>query len=206
LLLAFINNCIFRSYICHPQNATVLPLVVIIMLNLIAVPAISLQYILAKGEFLSYENKDFGFSIQYPSDWTKEEESTSKSSNVNIVVSFVKQNGSQLKTEADLYIRTEEFLGKNITLEKFAQLEKAYTSSLLAVSSFNESKTVIGNKSALQIEYDFKGFGGTVRHGINSLIINDDIGYSLVFTVDKEKYDKYLPIAQKMANSFEILR
>jgi hypothetical protein len=91
-------------------------------------------------------------------------------------------------------------------LEKFAQLEKAYTSSLLAVSSFNESKTVIGNKSALQIEYDFKGFGGTVRHGINSLIINDDIGYSLVFTVDKEKYDKYLPIAQKMANSFEILR
>jgi eukaryotic-like serine/threonine-protein kinase len=176
------------------------------MLNLIAVPAISLQSIVAKDEFLSYESKDFGFSIQYPSDWTKEEESTSKSSNVNIVVSFVKQNGSQLKTEADLYIRTAEFLGKNITLEKFAQLEKAYTSSLLAVSSFNESETVIGNKSALQIEYDFKGFGGTVRHGINSLIINDDIGYSLVFTVDKEKYDKYLPIAQKMANSFEILR
>jgi serine/threonine-protein kinase len=158
----------------------------------------------AQTEFLTYENKDFGFTIQYPSDWTKVEESTSKSSNVNIVASFVKRNGSQLKTEADLYIRIEEFLGKDITLEKFAQLQKAYTSSLLAVSSFNESKTIIGNKSALQIEYDFKGFGGTVRHGINSLIINDDIGYSIVFTADKEKYDKYLPIGQKMIDSFQI--
>jgi hypothetical protein len=53
-------------------------------------------------EFLTYENKDFGFSIQYPSDWKKEEESTSKSSNVNIVVSFAKQNGSRINTEADL--------------------------------------------------------------------------------------------------------
>ena len=158
----------------------------------------------AQTEFLNYENKDFGFSIKYPSDWTKEEESTSKSSNVNIVVSFIKQNGSQLQTEADLYIRTEDFLGKNITLEEFARLQKAYTSSLLAVSSFNESKIVIGNKSAWQIEYDFKGIGGTNRLGINSLIINDDMGYSIVFTVDKEKHDKYLSIAQKMIDSFQI--
>jgi hypothetical protein len=35
-------------------------------------------------EFLTYESKDFGFSIQYPSDWKKEEENMSKSSNVNI--------------------------------------------------------------------------------------------------------------------------
>jgi hypothetical protein len=158
----------------------------------------------AQTEFLNYENKDFGFSIKYPSDWTKEEESTSESSNVNVVVSFVKQNGSQLQTEADLYIRTEDFLGKNIALEEFAQLQKAYTSSLLAVSSFNESKTVIGNKSAWQIEYDFKGIGGTNRLGINSLIINDGMGYSIVFTVDKEKRDKYLSIAQKMIDSFQI--
>jgi hypothetical protein len=44
-------------------------------------------------------SKDFGFSIQYPSDWKKEEENMSKSSNVNIAVSFVKQNGSQISPE-----------------------------------------------------------------------------------------------------------
>ena len=67
-----------------PPKAAVLPLVVmIIMSTLLEVPSISLQSILAKGEFPSYENKDFGFSIQYPSDWKKEEEDISKSSNVH---------------------------------------------------------------------------------------------------------------------------
>jgi hypothetical protein len=42
-------------------------------------------------EFLTFISKEFGFSIQYPSDWKKEEENMSKSSNVNIAVSFVKQ-------------------------------------------------------------------------------------------------------------------
>jgi hypothetical protein len=112
---------------------------------------------LAQTQFLTYENKDFGFSIQYPSDWESENEMASQSSNINIVASFVKNNGSAIYTQADLYIRTEDFLGKNITLEEFAQLQKAFTSSFLAVSSFNESKTIIGNKPAWQIEYEFKG-------------------------------------------------
>jgi serine/threonine-protein kinase len=179
---------------------------IITVSTLLAVPSISSQYILAKWEFLSYENNDFGFSIQYPSDWKKEEETTSKSSNVNVAVSFVKQNGSQINSEADFYIRTEEFLGRNVTLEEFAQIQKAYTSSLLAVSSFNETKTIVGNRPAWQLEYEFKGIGGTNRLGINSLIINDDMGYSIVFTTDKKSYDKYFPLAQKMVNSFKILR
>ena len=120
------------------------------------------------------------------------------------MVSFVKQNSSQLRTDADLYIRSEDFLGKNITLEEFAQFQKAYTSSLLAVSSFNETKTIVGNKPAWQIEYEFKGIGGTVRQGINNLIISDDIGYSLVFSTDKKSFDRYSPIAQKMVDSFQI--
>jgi eukaryotic-like serine/threonine-protein kinase len=162
------------------------------------------QNIIAQAEFLAYQNNDFGFSIQYPSNWKKEEEYTSKSSNVNIVVSFAKQNGSRIDTEADLYIRTEDFLGKNVTLEDFAQQQKAYTSSLLAVSSFNESKAIIGNRPAWQLEYIFKGIGGITRHGLNSLMINDNTGYSMVFSTDKKSFDRYFPIAEKMIDSFQI--
>lgn len=185
-------------------KATVIHIAIIISI-LIVIPVLLSQSIFTQEpEFLAYENKDFGFSIQYPSDWKKEEENMSKSSNVNIAVSFVKQNGSQIYSEADFYIRTEEFLGRNITLEEFAQIQKAYTSSLLAVSSFNETKTIVGDRPAWQIKYTFKGIGGTIRQGMNSLIINDDIGYSIVFTVDKRSYDKYFPIAQKMVDSFQI--
>jgi hypothetical protein len=179
-------------------------LTVIIILGFLMVPALLSQSIVAWDEFLTYENNDFGFSIRYPSDWKKEEEYTSKSSNVNIVVSFAKQNGSRINTEADLYIRTEDFLGKNVSLEEFAQFQKAYTSSLLAVSSFNESKAIIGNKPAWQLEYIFKGIGGITRHGLNSLMINDNIGYSLVFSTDQKSFDRYFPIAQKMIDSFHI--
>ena len=91
-----------------------LHMVVIMISGLLAIPVLLSQSILAQEpEFLTYKNKDFEFSIQYPSDWTKEEEITSKSSNVNIAVAFVKQNESQINSEADLYIRTEEFLGRN---------------------------------------------------------------------------------------------
>ena len=184
----------------------IITLIIITSSSLLSAIISSSQNILAQTqtEFLTYKNKDFGLGIQYPSGWTKEEESKSKSSNVNIVVSFAKQNGSRINTEADLYIRTEDFLGKNITLEDFAQQQKAYTSSLLAVSSFNESKTIVGNKLAWQIEYKFKGIGGITRHGLNSLMINDNTGYSLVFSTDKKSYDRYFPIAQKMVDSFHI--
>jgi hypothetical protein len=60
------------------------------------------------------KNKDFGFSIQDPANWKKEEESTSKFS--NIVISFSKQNRNQINSEAELYIRTKEFMGRNTNL------------------------------------------------------------------------------------------
>ena len=177
---------------------------VILVLNLLAIPNPLSGYIATQAPgFLVYENDDFKFSILYPTDWKKEEETVSKSSNINIVVSFVKQSKNHITTEADLYVKTEEFLGKNITLEKFAQIQKAYTAPLLGVSSFNEAITIIENRPAWQLEYTFKGIGGTIRQGMNNLIINDDIGFSVVFTADKERYDRYFPIAQKMINSFQ---
>ena len=203
-------DCGFSNFICLTDSSLAstkaIGIIITIIISLILLPTFisSSKSIQDQTQFLTYESKDFGFSIRYPSDWEKEEEIASSSSNVKIVASFIKNNGSQIYTEADLYIRTEDFLGKNITLEEFAELQKAYTSSLLAVSSFNESKTIIGNKPAWQLEYDFKRFGGTTRHGINSLIINDDIGYSIVFTTDKDNYDRYFPIAQEMINSFQI--
>ena len=69
-------------------------LMAVITSGLLSVPTSLSQNILAQAEFLSYENKDFGFSIQHPANWKKEEESTSKSS--NIVISFSKQNRNQL--------------------------------------------------------------------------------------------------------------
>ena len=67
-------------------------------------------------------------------------------------VSFAKQYGSQINSEADCYIRTEEFLGRNVTLEEFAQIQKAYISSLLAAASFNEIKTIVGNRPVLSLK------------------------------------------------------
>ena len=63
-------------------------LMAVITLGLLSIPTSLSQNMLSQAEFLSYENKVFGFSIQYPADWKKEEQSASKSSNINIVVSF----------------------------------------------------------------------------------------------------------------------
>jgi hypothetical protein len=48
-------------------------LMAVITSNLLSVPTSLSQNILAQAEFLYYENKVFGFSIQYPADWKKEE-------------------------------------------------------------------------------------------------------------------------------------
>lgn len=77
-----INGCLYTHTIT----------VAITISTSIVIPMLLSQCIFAQEpEFLTYESKEFGFSIQYPSDWKKEEENMSKSSNVNIAVSFVKQ-------------------------------------------------------------------------------------------------------------------
>jgi hypothetical protein len=47
--------------------------VVVMVVITFSVPASLSQNILAQAEFLYNENKVFGFSIQYPADWKKEE-------------------------------------------------------------------------------------------------------------------------------------
>ena len=38
---------------------------------------------------------------------------------LRICVKRLQQNGSQINSEADCYIRTEEFLGRNVNLEEY---------------------------------------------------------------------------------------
>src|SRR5919106_5471150 len=66
---------------------------IIISSTLLSTSILVFKNSLAQTQFLTYENKDFGFSIHYPSDWERENEMASKSSNINIVASFVKKNG-----------------------------------------------------------------------------------------------------------------
>jgi hypothetical protein len=170
----------------------------VITSGLLSVPDSLSQNILAQSEFLYYENKVFGFSIQYPADWKKEEQSTSKSSNINIVVSFSKHNKNQINSEADLYIRTEDFLGRNTTLVDLVQIQKAYTLAFWQYRHLMKQDRLLD--PAWQLEYTFKGIGGTIRQGISGLFVNDNIGYSIVFTEDKKTYEKYFPLAQKMVD------
>jgi hypothetical protein len=96
----------------------------IIVLSTLLSTLVSSKSAVAQTKFLTYENKDFGFSIRNPSDWEKEKEIASKSSDINIVASFVKNIGTPIYTEADFYIRTEDFLGGNITLEELRSFKK----------------------------------------------------------------------------------
>ena len=74
-----------------------LHMVVIMISVLLAIPALLSQSILAQEpEFLTYKNKDFGFSIQYHSSWKKEEKITSKSSNVNVAVALLNRMEARL--------------------------------------------------------------------------------------------------------------
>lgn len=147
------------------------------------------------GEFSTYDNQTYGVTIQYPSGWDKEP--GVETSLVDVVTFNIPNNVGTIT----IWI---EKLEKNATVEDFL-FGQTYSSCSGEHPNVIESTTNItfANKPGFKILCNY-GIDDSRYELMMIGAIANNKAYHIVYEVEEEYYSLYLPIVQKMIDSFEI--
>jgi hypothetical protein len=194
--------------------------IIIIILTIISlsfpftIPRISQQQTFAQtsastGSFVTYENSNYRFKIQYPSNWEKVEFSPGiKESGSSIIVNFI----SPQETFSDLFreyliIEVQDHPSNGISLDQYvSQQIDTYKKSLprFAVIESNASTpTTYVDHPSRKIVYSYSDSIVGKAEVMEIDMIEGNRLYSLSYHADATKYSSYLPVIEKMIKSFE---
>jgi hypothetical protein len=155
--------------------------------------------------FLTYDNPMFGIKILYPSNWEKQENTSSSSDNSSIrdVVAFSPPFRNTSDIVGKLIVQVDNILDiKPITLANYAN---DTVSDLKQDFRVRQSNATLAGNPAYKIEYT--GLEANVDlQAMMVLTIKGDRAYIISYTAEPEKYSYYIPTVQKMIDSFEILK
>jgi hypothetical protein len=146
-----------------------------------------------QGEFPRYENPNLGISIQHPSDWLLVGESDDK-------LNF-------LKDDVAVEIDVDDLDPSDTTLSDYANervddlREDRDDFELIEFEPF----TISNGQPAQKAVYSFTGEDGEVINVIRVWSVYQGKLYGVAYIADSNQYDQYLPIAQQMIDSFEIV-
>ncbi len=159
----------------------------------------------------TYENRNYGIHIQYPSDWSVQE---SKSSGELInVATFVSPTGPDSDPTADVCIYLDKLHNSTTTLDNYAHFvaftdyenKPSYIHAFKLLELSTNSSTLAGKPAYTIIgTYQNPSFGLQQLMETGTIIGNK--AYSVQYIADAPKYSDYLPIIQKMIDSLVIKR
>ena len=156
-----------------------------------AVP--SVHTVTSPMNFSKYENSTFGIRVQYPSDWKK----------------FEDFRGSWFRNlNESVNIRVESTPFQNGNLEEFTMKQINGTRQQFPGQVLVESnETKIGdNYTAYRIVFTFPVIPADLQKTKEMQVwtVNGSRAYVISYFTKIEDYDKYLPSAQKIIDSFRI--
>jgi len=198
--------------ICSP----VLLLIMIDSLYLVAAPTMSF-YIQPKeaiaqtpeqsknsSNFSTYENPIFGIKILYPSNWDKQENSSSSNnSTLYDIVTFSPPLKNSSSIIGKVAIKVDNI--SDIKPTTLANYTDAIISDLKQDFRVTESNATLAGNPAYKVVYT--GLEESVDlQAMLVMAIKGDRVYLISYTAEPEKYSYYLPTVQKMIDSFEILK
>jgi eukaryotic-like serine/threonine-protein kinase len=156
----------------------------------------------AESNILRYENSTLGIKMQYPSSWTKQ---TAGHGVTFVLLSNGEKNPEQfvaklnatsitgfppnvpLKALADRVVDGYKHFLRNFKIESYANTTLAGNNSIKILYSYTDSKN--------------NGFKAT-----DIAAIKNDRLYVIQYYVEGSKYRTYLPILQKIIDSFEMIK
>jgi S1-C subfamily serine protease len=162
----------------------------------------------AKEGLLSYENSTYGIRIQYPANWTKDEQDSNPADSVTNIITFYSPLDSRVDEYSEnLGVSVENLTDPNITLEQ-------YTESLIA--NYNESltdfkviesntNTTLGGNSAYKLVYTDKEDDINYKTMEIGALVGDKV-YFIEYIAEENYYSKYFPTIQKIIESVELVK
>jgi eukaryotic-like serine/threonine-protein kinase len=158
------------------------------------------------ANLLTYQNSTFGIKIQYPSNWDKQENGTRQDTHTDLVT-FTPQT---MNSNASLDVMVDDIAGSpGTTLAQYASDEIGSLKQQYANNDFklieSKSSIILAGLPPYRIVYTSVDQNTTTKDMEIGAIKGHKV-YILTYEAGPNEYDKYLPIALKMIDSFQITK
>jgi eukaryotic-like serine/threonine-protein kinase len=150
-------------------------------------------------KFDPYEDPTLGLKMNYPQTWRKQKIEIPSTKEV---VTFVSPKQSDAdKFQEKVTISIEDFSG---TLEEFTNSSiQDINNNMSKFKIVKLSETSLANKAGKELV--FTGIvGENSLQNLQVFTLKGDKAYVIIYTAEKDSYEKFLPTAEKMMKSFEI--
>jgi eukaryotic-like serine/threonine-protein kinase len=168
-------------------------LILIILLSLGS--ATCIQIVIAQtgqADFTTYENPKFGIRVQYPSDWGRLDLSfLGASADIDF---YPLDDTSGTK---DVRIQVKALPLQNMTLEQYTNTQINSTEGQILESN----ATTLGNLPAHEIVFTNIGL-----KTMQVWTLKDDKVYTITYVAEEDDYENDLQIAQRIIESFGVMR
>jgi serine/threonine-protein kinase len=159
----------------------------------------------APANLLAYQNSTAGIKMQYPSNWVKQENGT-RQDTLTDLVTFT----PTINSNASLDVTVDDITDSlGTTLAQYASDEIGSLKQQFASNDFklieSKSSIILAGLPAYRIVYTSVDQNTTTKD-MEIGAINGGKVYILTYEAGPNEYDKYLPIALKMIDSFKLIK
>jgi hypothetical protein len=140
-----------------------------------------------------YNNPNLGFSLEYPSDWQKEES-----------LSFITpQGGTGDRSPEIINVVTEVLPSSDFNLDSYTNAAMGQVESFENFQLLNSSSTTLGGLPAHMIVYTFTD-EQTPLQNLQAWTVKDGVAYVITYGGVPEEFDSSLPALQSVLDSFSL--
>ncbi|MBE9045729.1 protein kinase [Pleurocapsales cyanobacterium LEGE 10410] len=148
----------------------------------------------------SYENSSQGFELNYPEVWSKQKRDDFFTSGT-VFLSPLENDSDKFKERVSVLV--EDLSGSmslaQYTAESIAEIKR------LSDPNVGEAQTVkLGDRPGQQVIYEGEEHGSSIQR-MQTWSVEGDRAYIITYTAQPQSYNKYLPIVERMIESFKIL-
>jgi hypothetical protein len=147
----------------------------------------------AAAGLVPYNNPNLGFSLEYPSDWLKEES-----------LSFTSpQGGAGDRAPEAINVVTEVLPSSDFSLDSYTDAAMGQVESFENFQLLNSSSTTIGGLPAHMIVYTFTD-ELTPLQNLQAWTVKDGMAYVITYGGVPEEFESSLPALQSVLDSFSL--
>jgi hypothetical protein len=145
------------------------------------------------SDLIRYDNPNLGFSLEYPSEWQKEES-----------LSFTSpQVGAGNRAPEVINVVTEVLPSSNFSLDSYTDAAMGQVESFENFQLLNSTSTTLGGLPAHMIVYTFTD-DQTPLQNLQAWTVKDGMAYVLTYGGVPEEFESSLPALQSVLDSFRL--
>jgi hypothetical protein len=147
----------------------------------------------AASDQVPYNNPNLGFTLEYPSDWQKEES-----------LSFTSpQGGMGDRAPEAINVVTEVLPSSDFSLDSYTDAAMGQVESFENFQLLNSSSTTLGGLPAHMIVYTFTD-ELTPLQNLQAWTVKDGMAYVITYGGVPEEFESSLPALQSVLDSFSL--